>query len=280
MLHDRQLDVCLAPGDSTGTPVSPLGDGSRNQIPIAEPTRLRLLGCFRVEQGDSLLSPSAGGQRLLAILGARGAMSRTAAARMLWPDATERHAQGSLRTTLWRLGRIHPRLVETTADRLDLASGIEVDLWLFTVSAMRLINRTSLEDCDGLAAAMSMTGELLPGWYEDWVLFERERVRQLRLRALEELASYLCRRGDNAAAISTALEAIRLEPLRESAHHTLITAHLREENVIEAVRHFRSLRQLLRNELGVEPSPGLAALISNRVPANFDWSRVRDSGDC
>lgn len=254
--------------------------GVMDDTPVVGPTRLRLLGGFQVEQGDSILSPSAGSQRLLAILGARGGMSRTAAARVLWPDATERHAQGSLRTTLWRLGRIHPQLVAATADRLDLASGIDVDLWSFTVSAMRLISRTHLEDCDGLAAAISMTGELLPGWYEDWVLFERERVRQLRLRALEALASYLCRRGDYATAINTALEAIRLEPLRESAHHTLITVHVREENVIEAVRHFRSFRQLLRNELGVEPSPRLAALISNLVPTDFNWSRIRDSDDC
>lgn len=207
-------------------------------------------------------------------------MSRTAAAGTLWPDVAEGHAQGSLRTTLWRLGRIHPQLVETTADRLDLASGIEVDLWSFTLSAMRLINRTALEDCDDLDTSISMTGELLPGWYEDWVLYERERVRQLRLRALEALATHLCRRGSYAAAIDIALEAIQLEPLRESAHHTLITVHLHEENVIEAVRHFRSFSQLLRDELGVEPSPRIAALISNQVPADFDWSVIRGSGDC
>lgn len=242
--------------------------------------RLRLLGGFRVEQGNSVLSPPSGGRRLLAILGTRGAMSRTAAAGILWPDVTERHAQGSLRTTLWRLGQLHPQLVETTADHLDLASGIEVDLWSFTLSAMRLINRTVVEDCDDLDTSISMIGELLPGWYEDWVLYERERVRQLRLRALEALAIHLCRRGSYATAIDIALEAIQLEPLRESAHHTLITVHLQEENVIEAVRHFRFFSQLLRDELGVEPSPRIAALISNQVPADFDWSVIRGSGDC
>ncbi len=265
---------------TAGKPLAPLGEGSRNQVPGAGPTRLRLLGGFRVEQGDSVLAPPSGGQRLLAILGTRGAMSRTAAAGILWPDVPERHAQGSLRTTLWRLGRIHPQLVETAADRLDLASGIEVDLRSFTLSATRLINRTALEDCDDLDTSISMTGELLPGWYEDWVLYERERVRQLRLRALEALATHLCRRGSYAAAIDIALEAIQLEPLRESAHHTLITVHLHEENVIEAVRHFRSFSQLLRDELGVELSPRIAALISNQVPADFNWSVIRGSGDC
>lgn len=265
---------------TAGKPLAPLGEGSRNQVPGAGPTRLRLLGGFRVEQGDSMLSPPSGGQRLLAILGTRGAMSRTAAAGMLWPDVAERHAQGSLRTTLWRLGRIHPQLVDTAADRLNLASGIEVDLWSFTLSATRLINRTASEDCGDLDTSISMAGELLPGWYEDWVLLERERVRQLRIRALEALAAHLCRRGSYATSIDIALEAIQLEPLRESAHHTLITVHLREGNVIEAVRHFRTFSQLLRDELGVEPSPRMTALISHRVPANFDWSVIQDKGNC
>ncbi|MGH4009589.1 MAG: AfsR/SARP family transcriptional regulator [Pseudonocardiaceae bacterium] len=103
-------------------------------------------------------------------------------------------------------------------------------------------------------------------------------ARPTRLR--QSLATHLCRRDSYARAIDIALEAIQLEPLRASAHHTLITVHLHEENVIEAVRHFRSFSRLLRDELGVEPSPRIAALISNGVPAAFDRSVIRGAGDC
>ncbi|MFF9527676.1 BTAD domain-containing putative transcriptional regulator, partial [Streptomyces achromogenes] len=104
-------------------------------------------------------------------------------------------------------------------------------------------------------------GELLPGWDEEWVLLERERLRQLRLHALDALADRLTRQGSPALALEAALASIRIEPLRESAHRAVVAAHLSEGNVIEAVRHYRAYRQLLRDELGLEPSAQLARMI-------------------
>jgi DNA-binding SARP family transcriptional activator len=229
-------------------------------------TRLKLLDGFRLERDGNVLALTPGGQRLLALLGLRGAMTRAAAAGALWPVASEGHAHGSLRTTLWRLGRTAAPLVNTESDHLELPEAIDVDVNSFTDWAMRLVNKLTVEDSD-LHNAVTMNGDLLPGWYEDWVLFERERLRQLRLHALDSAASQLCHRRRYAAAIEVALEAIRLEPLRESAHRTLITIHICEENLVEALRHFRSFRRLLNTELGVEPSPLLTSLISERVPA-------------
>ncbi|NUK13677.1 SARP family transcriptional regulator, partial [Streptomyces lunaelactis] len=89
---------------------------------------------------------------------------------------------------------------------------------------------------------------------EDWVLFERERIRQLRLHALDALAEELARRGSHALALETALTSVRIEPLRESAHRAVVSAHLAEGNLIEALRHYHAFRRLLYEELGVEPS--------------------------
>ncbi|MFD6174314.1 BTAD domain-containing putative transcriptional regulator [Streptomyces coeruleorubidus] len=52
-----------------------------------------------------------------------------------------------------------------------------------------------------------------------------------------------------------------MESLRESAHRAVMAAHLSEGNVIEAVRHYRAYRLLLRDELGVERSAQLARMI-------------------
>ncbi|WP_435876791.1 AfsR/SARP family transcriptional regulator, partial [Streptomyces achromogenes] len=115
---------------------------------------------------------------------------------------------------------------------------------------------------DGPAGAVLLgDGELLPGWDEEWVLLERERLRQLRLHALDALADGLTRQGSPALALEAALASIRIEPLRESAHRAVVAAHLSEGNVIEAVRHYRAYRQLLRDELGLEPSAQLARMI-------------------
>jgi DNA-binding SARP family transcriptional activator len=103
--------------------------------------------------------------------------------------------------------------------------------------------------------------DLLPDWYDDWVILERERYRQLRLHALEALSRLLADRDRYAEAIDVGLAAVACEPLRESAHRVLIRTHLAEGNVAEAARQYRSYRRMLQEELGVEPSEELGRLV-------------------
>jgi DNA-binding SARP family transcriptional activator len=103
--------------------------------------------------------------------------------------------------------------------------------------------------------------DLLPDWYDDWLVDDREGVRQLRLHALERLTCELSLSGRHAEAIQAALAAVRLEPLRETAHAALIRAHLAEGNRSEAVRQFHRCRELLAAELAVEPSESMRELI-------------------
>jgi DNA-binding SARP family transcriptional activator len=64
-------------------------------------------------------------------------------------------------------------------------------------------------------------------------------------------------------ALEAAIESVRIEPLRESANRMIIAIHLTEGNVVEAVRHYRFFRDLLRAELGIEPSPQLTEMMSD-----------------
>jgi DNA-binding SARP family transcriptional activator len=66
---------------------------------------------------------------------------------------------------------------------------------------------------------------LFPGWYDDWVLLERERLRRLRLHALEVLADKLVREGRYGEAVQATYAAVRTEPLRESAHRAVVRVH-------------------------------------------------------
>jgi DNA-binding SARP family transcriptional activator len=93
------------------------------------------------------------------------------------------------------------------------------------------------------------------GQAEDW--------RQLRLHALEALASSLAKAERYGDAIAAALAAINAEPLRESAHATLIRVHLAEGNQSEALRAYARYRDLLMAELGLAPTPELVALVSH-----------------
>ncbi len=108
---------------------------------------------------------------------------------------------------------------------------------------------------------LAAMGELLPGWYDDWVLLGRERLRQLQLHALELTARQLSCEGRYAEAIEAALAAVRLEPLRESATRVLIQIHLDEHNVVEALRRFEVFRRQVVSELGIEPTKDLADMV-------------------
>jgi len=111
----------------------------------------------------------------------------------------------------------------------------------------------------------SVRGELLPGWFDDWVLLERERLRQLRMHALELVAERLSDAGRHGDALQAAYAAVHAEPLRESAHRHLITAHLAAGNRAEAVLAYRRLSDLLDSELGIGPSPETAHLLAATV---------------
>lgn len=102
---------------------------------------------------------------------------------------------------------------------------------------------------------------LLPGWYDDWVIFERERIRQRLLHALEALSRRLIEVGRCAEALDAAISAVGVDPLRESANRILIEAHLAEGNVVEACRTYKRYRDTVRCELGVEPSQQLTDLM-------------------
>ena len=97
-------------------------------------------------------------------------------------------------------------------------------------------------------------GEILPDWYEDWVLIEREHFRQLRLHALEALCVELTAAGRFAEAAEAGLAAVEGEPLRESAHRALIGTYLAEGNPGEAIRQYQFFGRCLQDQLGLEPS--------------------------
>ena len=109
---------------------------------------------------------------------------------------------------------------------------------------------------------MLSADDLLVGWYDEWVLTDRDRLRQLRLHALEALSGHLLTIGNVATGLEAALEAVSVEPLRESAHRAVIRAHLAEGNRAEALRQFTHLRRLLHDELGVEPTSLAAELFA------------------
>ena len=168
----------------------------------------------------------------------------------LWPERSEPRAEANLRTALWRILKSSPFLVETTPRRVALYEGVTVDVAEMTA----LVRAVLAGRVDDPASVAGLTTDLLPGWYDDWVLLERERLRHLRLHALESLCERLTGAGRYAESIEAGLLAVAGDPLRESAHLALIRAYVAEGNRVQAVRQYRTLGYLLQDELGIEPT--------------------------
>ncbi|HEY0001916.1 MAG TPA: BTAD domain-containing putative transcriptional regulator [Actinoplanes sp.] len=240
---------------------SMLGDHAPARRRLGVPWQLNLLGAWQLTGAEQPVDVGRNGQRLFALLAVRGPCDRSYVAGTLWSECSEPRARANLRATLSRLHRrCRADLLRSAGGVLSMRPEVEVDLGRLLATAAAVLDHGP--GPPGRAALPVLTGpELLPGWYEDWILAERERVRQIRLHALETLSARLLADGDPTAAVDAAQASVTVEPLRESAHRAVIRAHLAVGNRPEALRHLDHLRWLLRVELGVEPSGLTTALL-------------------
>jgi DNA-binding SARP family transcriptional activator len=87
----------------------------------------------------------------------------------------------------------------------------------------------------------------------------RDRLNELRIRAIECMAEIYLRRGNAAEAIRSAQMALELDELRESCWRTLIRAHADAGNLGKALGTYERCRAMLHDRLGAVPSPATRA---------------------
>lgn len=244
---------------------------------------LHLLQGIRLSVDGTVRSVPEGARKLLAFVALhRRPARRCLVAGTLWPDVDESRAAGNLRSTLWRLRSCAPEVLAVEPSTLGLRPGVAVDVALLGERAARLVAGTATEDDLSVELDWLDGLDLFPGWYDDWALVERERVRQRTLAGVEALSARLCERRRFGEAVDAALLAVAADPLRESGQRALIAAHLAEGNVVEARRAFSRYELLLRAELGVETSSQMQALGLGGPPQGSRLTRVREpvmSGD-
>jgi DNA-binding SARP family transcriptional activator len=253
--EERDADVLPFPGGRTGAvPAAGFGQGEME---------LGLLGGFRLVVGGELVPVGPSGERVLAVIACRGRqISRAKLAQVLWPDTSSERAHANLRTAVYRLVRRAPGVVHVTGGHIQLSSSVRVDLDGAARLAQRLLAGPVDQDDDGSDTGVDFYEDLLPDWDEEWLADHQRRYRQLRLTALEALAARLGSAGRHGAAVQAALAAVQADGLRDSAHETLIRAHLAQGNRHEAYLHFTAYRRILRDELGLEPPAAIRQLLS------------------
>ena len=243
-------------------------DADRSRVTV------RLLGGFELSCDGARVSVPPGSQRLIAFLALHDRpLLRLYVAGALWLDVEETRSCANLRSALWRLRQPGHPIVEATATHVCLASAVVVDVQELVRVARQVLDSPG-DALDVIFDDGPLEENLLPDWYEDWIDLERERLRQLRLHAVEAAAEYALAQHRPARAVDLALGALRRDPLRESLHELVIRTHLAQGNRAEAIRHHRSHLARMETEFGLRPSPEIVRLLGelNVLPVGLEES--------
>ena len=228
---------------------------------------LRVLGGLSLTFDAVPVAVPPGSRRLLAYLALhRGPVDRRSAAGVLWPTVTEGRAAGNLRSALWRLQQVGCPLVRTGQSTVCLEVDADVVLQSVEAWAGRVLAGTAGPADLAVDPGTIADLELLPGWYDDWVLATAARLRLRLLHALDALSRLLRKAGRPLEAVEAVHVAVLAEPLRESGQRALIEAHQAAGDWVAARRQYDVFRGLLRREIGVEPSAELTAVATMPRP--------------
>lgn len=191
--------------------------------------------------------------------------SRETLAFTLWSDDSESGARANLRRHLYELQRILPPTPPERPWLLSSSEGVQwnpnADYWLDIAEFERLSESPgSLEQ-----AVQLYTGDLVENVYEDWMFYERERLRDLCFADLGRLWTQYRAQGDYAKAIYFVQELLNRDPLREDALRELVTIKYEAGDRAGALKAYEVFSRKLRAELAVDPMPETEALYENIV---------------
>lgn len=195
--------------------------------------------------------------------------TREQVAAVFWGDDPSPVARKNLRNTLWRLSQSFRSVGASLEDLITMqedwitftkADTYRLDIDEFEAAARCSLDHSSQElspDQVSLLenAADLYKGDLLEGVYEDWCLFERERLRLAFLNILIRLMNYHGHNGNYERGLEYGQRILLLDPTRERVHREIMIIHWKAGNREAALLQYRSCRQILQTELGLEPMP-------------------------
>ncbi|PWC48009.1 hypothetical protein TSA6c_16185 [Azospirillum sp. TSA6c] len=226
--------------------------------------KLNLFGGFdlRTPAGSPIALTVRKAMGLLAYLALRPdrALFREKLAGLLWGDSPDAQARSSLRQVIATLRRTltddGAPVLNVQGELVALAPGtIQTDVAAFE----RAVAEGTPETLDEAVALYR--GELLDGLslqaeaFDDWLMVERQRLRELALAALGRQLDHALAGGATEAGVRTALRLLTLDPLQETAHRALMQLYGRQGRYTVALKQYQLCRAMLEQELGVLPEP-------------------------
>lgn len=242
-----------------------------------DPLRIHCLGGLRVSRGDQALPgfPTQKARALFAFLAVNRGRSwaRDVLVGRFWGDHPDTVARKNLRNDLWRIRSVVEdgealagSCVSVRGD--EVAFNLATRHWIDVEAFEALLDGAGpdADDCDEAGAARLREavelyrGDLLDGMYDDWCLFERERLRLRYVRALERLIAHHRVRGEWGEAALQSQRLLARDPLREHVHRDLMRCYDALGDPAAALRQYDLCARLLRQELDAEPRDETRAL--------------------
>lgn len=231
---------------------------------------LELLGDFRLrtESGSLITISARKSQAMLAYLAVRPAqlVSRDKMAALLWSSTAPEQARQSLRQTLSTMRR---ELAAVSPQKILIEEGdfLSLDASLVYCDVAEFESLVATGTPEALDPATRLyAGDFLDGFqideekFDQWVLAERDRLHRMALRAHAQLVEQLSRSGSLDEAIAIAQQSLRLDPLQEAMHRTLMRLYLQSGDLLNALQQYDSCAKALRRELDLEPDAETRAL--------------------
>jgi DNA-binding SARP family transcriptional activator/TolB-like protein/Tfp pilus assembly protein PilF len=237
-------------------------DAAANVAGDRAPLQLRLLGAFELRRGEALVRLPRKAEALLAFLAVnRGRpVARDTVATLLWGNSGTEQARQSLRQCLvalrTALGAEAAHLqAEAATLCLDRSAAIAVDADA-VAEASDAQEPAELERLAALHRDAFLAGMQFPiEPFERWVAIERQRFEASRIDLLQRLVTAQAMAGHSDKAIAVCRQLITLDPLREEGHRQLMTLLANAGNRGSALLQYAECVEILKDELGVDPSP-------------------------
>jgi len=227
---------------------------------------IRLLGTFEVKDGKkAIMISSRPAQSLFAylVLHAGSFYRREKLAGMLWPDSLEETARDNLRHSLWRIRKALPQNPKTEyllTDDPSIAFNRYAEYWLDANGIENLAENSTADEMINILSEYQ--GELLPGFYEEWVVLEREHLASVFEHHMARLMSAL--EGENRwlDILDWGEHWIKLGQKPEPAFRALMSAHAAKGDMSKvAATYERCIKSL--KEIGIEPSEQTKSLYAS-----------------
>jgi DNA-binding SARP family transcriptional activator len=224
--------------------------------------------CINIPNSDSKVKLTRSSKSLLSylLLYRNRLHNREVLASVFWGEYNNNRARNCLNTVLWRLRCVLEPTTKGTYLRVlptgEIGFNNESDYWLdveafenqITQALKEPVHAIKFEEASRLENVLKLyRGELLEGFYDDWVLVERDRLNGMYFSCLEYLMQFHDYHKSYENAIQYGIQILNKDPLREEIHRELMNLYMKNKNRIQAIRQYECCRKLLKEELGVEP---------------------------